>query len=110
MGTRRRKPGWPLVDAAPSDVVMVLNVHGMRGEEEEEHADKGLALWMEEYPEEKERGSRPLRFLLASVSASQKLSSSLDRALQCAILSSSFSEFSFMGSTEAIEMKKKCWC
>lgn len=109
MGTRRRKPGWPLVDTAPSDVVMVLNVQGMRGEEEE-HTDKGLALWTEEYPEEKERGSRPLRFLLVSVSASQKLSSSLDRALQCSILSSSVSEFSFMGIIEAIETNKKCRC
>lgn len=106
MGTKRRKPGWALVEAAPRDVVKVLNVQGMRGEEEEEHVDEGLTLWTEEYPEEKESGSRPCGFLLASVSASQKLSSSLDRARQCSSLSSSVIDCSLMDIIEAIEIEE----
>lgn len=46
MGTRRRNPGWPL-EAVPEDVVIVLNVQGINGEEAE-HEDEGLTLWMEE--------------------------------------------------------------
>lgn len=48
MGTKRRKPGWALADAAPKEAVKVLNVQGMR---EVEHVDEGLTLWTEEYPE-----------------------------------------------------------
>lgn len=94
MGTSSWKPGCALAEAAPSDEVKPLNVQGKRGEEEEdaeaeegeeeeEHEDEGLALWTEEYPDEKDRGSRRRRSLHAPFSASQKLSSSLDRARQC---------------------------
>lgn len=48
MGTKRRKPGWELAEAAPKEEVKVLSVQGMR---EEEHVDEGLTLWTEEYPE-----------------------------------------------------------
>lgn len=106
MGTKRRKPGWALAEAVPRDVVKVLNVQGMRGEEEE-HVDEGLTLWTEEYPEEKESGFRPCGFLLASVSASQKLSSSLDRARQCSSLSSSVIDCSLMDIIEAIEIAEE---
>lgn len=105
MGTKRRKPGWALAEAALREVVIVLNVQGMR---EEEHVDEGLALWTEEYPElwrsvEKESGSWPS----PSLSASQKLSSSLDRALQCSsLLSSSVSRCSLMDIIEAIEREE----
>lgn len=47
MGTKRRKPGWELAEAAPKEV-NVLSVYGTR---EEEHVDEGLTLWTEEYPE-----------------------------------------------------------
>lgn len=105
MGTKRRKPGWALAEVAPRDVVKVLNVQGIRREGgEEEAVDEGLTLWTEEYPEEKERGSRSL---LTSLSASQKLSSSLDRALQCSsLLSSSVSVCSLMDIMEAIEREE----
>lgn len=106
MGTKRRKPGWALAEPALRDVVKVLNVQGMRGEEAE-HVDEGLTLWTEEYPEEKERGFWPWRFLLTSISASQKLSSSLERALQCSSLLSSVSVCSLMDIIVAIEMDKK---
>lgn len=53
MGTRRRKPGSALAEAASKAVIKVLNVQGIRveEEEEEEHVDEGLTLRMEEYPE-----------------------------------------------------------
>lgn len=116
MGTKRRKPGWALAEAVPRDVVKPLNVQGISGEEEqeeeeeeeedEEHVDEGLALWTEEYPEEKEKGSRPWRFLVTSASASQKLSSSLDRARQCSSLLSSVIDCSVTDNIEAIETKE----
>lgn len=102
MGTKRRNPGWALAEA----VVKVSNVHGMSGEGDEELVDEGLALWTEEYPDEKDRGSRSLGLLLLSVSASQKLSSSLDRARQCSSLLSSVSEGSSMDAVEAIETER----
>lgn len=109
MGTKRRKPGWALAEPAFRDVVKVLNVQGMRGEEAE-HVDEGLTLWMEEYPEEKERGFWPWHFLPTSFSASQKLSSSLERALQCSSPLSSVSGCSFMDIIVAIEIEKKKCC
>lgn len=116
MGTKRRKPGWALAEAVPRDVVKAWNVQGMSGEEEEqeeeekeedeEHVDEGLALWTEEYPEEKERGSRPWHFLVTSASASQRLSSSLDRARQCSSPLSSVIDCSVMDNIEAMETKE----
>lgn len=107
MGTKRRNPGCALVEAAPRDVEKVLNVQGMRGEEGE-HVEEGLTLWTEEYPEEKESGSWPCLSLLSSLSASQKLSSSLDSALQCSnLLSSSASECRLMDTMEAVKGGKK---
>lgn len=47
MGTSRRNPGWPLGEAVPKDMVIVLNVQDMSGEEVE-HEDEGLTLWIEE--------------------------------------------------------------
>lgn len=102
MGTKRRNPGWALVEA----VVKVSNVHGMSGEGDEELVDEGLALWTEEYPDEKDRGSRSLGLLLLSVSASQKLSSSLDRARQCSSPLASVSEGSSMDAIEAVEIER----
>lgn len=113
MGTKRRKPGWALAEAAPREVVKVLNAQGMR--EEDEHVDEGLTLWMEEYPElwrsvEIERGSWPWQSLLTSLSSSQKLSSSLDRALQwSSLLSASANGCSLMDIIDAIGRKKCHW-
>lgn len=49
MGTNRRNPGWAAAEAAPREVVKVLNVRVMM--EDEEQVDEGLMLWTEEYPE-----------------------------------------------------------
>lgn len=116
MGTKRRKPGWALAEAVPREVVKVWNVQGLREEEEEEedeqHVDEGLALWTEEYPElckspEQGRGSWPWKSLFTSLSASQKLSSSLDMARQCSRLSpASLSRSSLMDIMEPIGNSK----
>lgn len=93
----------------PREVPSGLNVPGMRVEEEEEPVDEGLALWTEEYPEllssvvkEKDSSSS----LHTSFSPSEKLSSSLDMALQCSSLSpASASEGSLMDIMEAVNRK-----
>lgn len=100
MGTKRRKPGWAF--AAPREAVKVLNVCVTR-------EDEGLTLWTEEYPElwrsaDEADGSWPGQCLLPSLSASQKLSSSLERALQCSVLlSPSARGCRFIEVMEAVE-------
>lgn len=113
MGTKRWKPGWALAETARRVVVKVLNVQGVKlDDEEDEHVDEGLTFGMDEYPElqrsaDEERGCWRSLFTLSC--ASQKLlSSSLDRALQCSPpMSASVSGCSLMDTTEAINKNVK---
>lgn len=106
IGTKRRKPGWAVAEATPKDAVKVLNEQGIR--EEEEQVDEGLTLWTEEYPElwtsgEMKEGCWLWHSSFMFLSDSHKLSSSLDKALQCSsALSPSASMSSLMEIIEAI--------
>lgn len=106
IGTKSWKPDWLLAEAVPTDPVKVLNVQGIK-EDDAEHVDEGLMLRTEEYPEEKVSGSWLWQLLLLSFSASQKLSSSLDRALQCSCLLSSLGNSSLMDIIDARETQEK---